>query len=290
MASIVLEPAVWSKRRKRAAELKERWPFASEVLAFYELLLDVQEAGCREASRDLPQPAEVAAYAAERIVPRVVEVSVAGGPAAMSVSVLERFHAADFEAVVRGWLRGEELSPIERYLARAATAPVLEALGESAAEACAGPRDERHCPTCGGLPQVSYFAPSPEDLVTAHRYLQCSRCATSWAYSRMTCAACGESEAARLPVYSEIGTSQAERSGKIVRQGAPELQPAQAPGAHFPHVRVDGCEACSRYLLTIDLERDGRAVPLVDEIAAIPLDLYAKERGMSKIVPNLVGF
>ena len=118
MASIVLEPAVWSKRRKRAAELKERWPFASEVLAFYELLLDVQEAGCREASRDLPQPAEVAAYAAERIVPRVVEVSVAGGPAAMSAAVLERFHAADFEAVVRGWLRGEELSPIERYLAR----------------------------------------------------------------------------------------------------------------------------------------------------------------------------
>jgi formate dehydrogenase maturation protein FdhE len=42
--------------------------------------------------------------------------------------------------------------------------------------------------------------------------------------------------------------------------------------------------------LTIDLDRDPRAVPLVDEIAAIPLDLYAKERGLTKLVPNLMGF
>jgi formate dehydrogenase maturation protein FdhE len=43
-------------------------------------------------------------------------------------------------------------------------------------------------------------------------------------------------------------------------------------------------------LHTIDLTRDRRAVPVVDEIAAIPLDFFAKERGLQKIVPNLMGF
>ena len=42
-------------------------------------------------------------------------------------------------------------------------------------------------------------------------------------------------------------------------------------------------------LLTIDLGRDPRAVPLVDELAAIPLDLYAVEAGFTKVVPNLMG-
>jgi formate dehydrogenase maturation protein FdhE len=38
------------------------------------------------------------------------------------------------------------------------------------------------------------------------------------------------------------------------------------------------------------LGRDRRAVAQVDEIAAIPLDLYAKERGLRKVVPNIMGF
>jgi len=29
---------------------------------------------------------------------------------------------------------------------------------------------------------------------------------------------------------------------------------------------------------------------MVDELAALPLDLYARERGYRKIIPNLMGF
>jgi formate dehydrogenase maturation protein FdhE len=58
----------------------------------------------------------------------------------------------------------------------------------------------------------------------------------------------------------------------------------------FPHISIHACRACSHYLLNIDLSRDARAVPLVDEMAATPLDLYAKEQGVSKLVPNLMGF
>ena len=147
MARVVLEGAPWAARRKRTEELKERWPFASEVLAFYGLLLDAQREACEAACMDLPQPSEVASYAAERVVPRIVDISVASGPPAMSASVLEQFHDADFEGAIGRWLHGDELAPVERYLARAAAAPVLEALGENAAEACEGPRDERHCPS-----------------------------------------------------------------------------------------------------------------------------------------------
>lgn len=288
MAQALLEIGEWPKRRRRAAELRERWPFAGEVLAFYTALLEVQERAFVAALEDAPRPGAVAAYAAERVLPHVLEVSAASGPPALVASVLERFHEADVAQIVRRWLRGDELLGVDRYVARAAAGPVLEALGSAAGAACEGPRDERHCPTCGGLPQLSYLASSPEDLVTAHRYLECERCATPWAYARMTCAACGETDAAKLPLYAEVGTTQAELSGSVVKPGG--VRPATAANAQFPHVRIDGCQTCSRYLLTVDVERDGRAVPLVDELAAIPLDLYAKERGMSKVVPNLMGF
>jgi formate dehydrogenase maturation protein FdhE len=54
-------------------------------------------------------------------------------------------------------------------------------------------------------------------------------------------------------------------------------------------MRIDACAACSRYLLSIDLGRDPRAVPVVDELAAIPLDLHAADRGFTKVIPNLMG-
>ena len=58
----------------------------------------------------------------------------------------------------------------------------------------------------------------------------------------------------------------------------------------FPHLRIDACASCERYLIDVDLGRDARAVPEVDELAALPLDLYATEQGLLKITPNLMGF
>ena len=58
----------------------------------------------------------------------------------------------------------------------------------------------------------------------------------------------------------------------------------------FPHLRVEGCTGCGRYLIDVDLGRDPAAVPEVDELVALPLDLYASEHSLSKITPNLMGF
>ena len=55
-------------------------------------------------------------------------------------------------------------------------------------------------------------------------------------------------------------------------------------------MRIEACESCRRYILSIDLATERAAVLLVDEMAAIPLDLYARERGFSKVIPNLMGF
>jgi formate dehydrogenase maturation protein FdhE len=287
MTAALLETGEWAKRRQRAEDLKARWPFSADVLAFYAALLDVQEGAYLDALVDAPRPETVAAYAAERVMPRVVGLSAASGPPPLVAAVLERFDELDFTEAIAAWLRGDELPPIDRYLARAATGPVLEALGAAAGAACEGPRDGVHCPTCGGRPQLAYLAASPEDLVTAHRYLVCARCSGSWAYPRLTCAICGETDTDKLLVYAEVGTSQAEISATVVKPGA--LRAEIPADVRFPHLRIDGCRSCSHYVLTVDLEREPRAVPLVDEIGAIPLDLYAKDLGLTKLVPNLMG-
>lgn len=279
----------WSERRERAGELATRWSFAAEVLGFYASLIGVQERAFEAALTDRPSADNLASYAAERVLPGVIDASIASGPPAMTESILSSFHESDVEQTISAWLRDEAVSPVERYLARASAGPVIEALGAAVIKN-PRPADDMHCPTCGGLPQVTYFAASPEDLVTARRYLACSRCATVWPFARLTCASCGETENDARKVYGEIGTSQAEISENIIKaRGAGKTLP-NLPIAQFPHMRVDGCTTCSRYLLCLDLERDPRAVPLVDEIAAIPLSLYAAERGLSKIVPNLMGF
>jgi FdhE protein len=56
------------------------------------------------------------------------------------------------------------------------------------------------------------------------------------------------------------------------------------------HVRVEACDSCRTYIKTVDLTKSGRAEPVVDEMAAIPLDLWAGERGYTKLQPNLLQF
>ncbi len=279
----------WTERRRRAEALGERYPFAREVLTLYAALLGPQEEAFVAAQSDPPDPRRLAGYAADRVFPAVVDATLAAGPAMLARAVRDRVAGGDPVEIVRGWLAGEDQPPVDRYLARAASGPVLEALGRAAGEACSGPRDPRHCPVCGGLPQVSYFALSAEDLVTARRYLVCARCGAAWPYARLTCAACGESTGSRLSVFAEEGTAEVEVSGRVVRGAEGPRRQGPARDLRFPHVRIEACETCAHYLLSIDMVRDPAAVPVVDEMAAIPLDLYAVERGLVKVMPNLMG-
>jgi len=287
MAQAVVAVDQWAERRRRTAELRERRPFARELLDFYGALLPVQEDAFRDAVATRPPPGMLDAYVAELVMPAIVDVTMAAGPPKLREATAGRLEQGDLLAAVRAWMLGESLPPVETFLARASTGPVLEALDEHAAVAFEGSRPERTCPRCGGAPQLSYFAPAGEDLATGPRRLVCARCHASWGYARMTCAGCGEDSSAQLTIFSEEGTASGERGSVIRGLPAGELK---GPTAVFPHVRVEACETCKRYLLNIDLEADASAVPLVDELGAIPLDLYARERGFSKITPNLMGF
>ena len=47
--------------------------------------------------------------------------------------------------------------------------------------------------------------------------------------------------------------------------------------------------SCRSYLKAVDMRTDGLAVPVVDEIASVELDLWASQQGLEKIQRNLLG-
>jgi hypothetical protein len=115
------------------------------------------------------------------------------------------------------------------------------------------------CPLCGGKPIVGVLRPEGDG---AKKSLVCMLCAHEWAFRRIYCPACGEEREPQMAYYS-----------------APEIA----------HVRVDVCDTCHTYLKSIDLTKTGLAVPVVDELATIPLDLWAREHGYEKLQVNLLG-
>jgi len=78
----------------------------------------------------------------------------------------------------------------------------------------------------------------------------------------MLCPACGEENVEKLVIYT---------------------------ADQFHHVRIEACDSCHRYIKTIDLTKNGHAVPIVDELAAIPLSLWAEESGYLKVQANFLG-
>jgi FdhE protein len=277
----------WAAHRRRGEALRDRHRHAAQMLTLYLALLDAWEEAWRCARASQPEPHELAGWAAEQVLPRVVTATVQFGPRPLAAAVSDLRASGAIEQLLIDWLAGVEAPPVERYLARAVLRGPLEAV--DAAAACAGdpsPRGGRNCPSCGGRPQLSFRTNADGALVSGRRYLTCARCGSSWAYSSNTCASCGETAGAQRTVFAEHrdGPVVGRGNGHAPRDGAPSDPPL------FPHLRIEACESCTRYLIDVDLGLDVRAVPEVDELAALPLDLFAAERGLQKIAPNLMGF
>lgn len=115
------------------------------------------------------------------------------------------------------------------------------------------------CPLCGARPLSGVLRVEGD---SGKRFLLCSFCSQEWEFRRILCSTCGEEAEAKLPVY-------------VAEQ--------------LPHIRVEACDTCKFYLTTVDLTKDGHAIPLVDDLAAIPLSLWAHEHGYSRLQPNLLG-
>lgn len=270
----------WDQRIERARELAAAHPFAAEGLRFYERIAGFQKSlyanllagkGMQRTPR-VPQTPGSLRDELELLLLLPWFASylsfvqdIAPSPLAQSAAALSAAGGTRWEEVLDEFWRAPDAAPLteaEALIAWTFLQPYAEVLANRTARPDGGA--EVHgtpplCPLCSGRPQVGVLRPLGDG---AKRSLVCSLCATEWDYRRIVCPACGEESVDKLPVYI-----------------AEDLD----------HVRVEACDTCRHYIKTIDLTKNGRAVPVVDELAAIPLSLWAAENGYTKVSANLLG-
>lgn len=257
--------ARWTKRISRARELQDACRPASEILRFYEKLLAFQSAVASQSHRvpspTVPLQEQIDLPQAALHMKRLLALAGAEGTEVLRREALRLQQAGEDTRLelLRSALSGstDGRSMADWFFSLACLQPIMENLQlqlPATAE-----QSRRLCPACGSAPLLAVLR---DQASGASRWLQCSFCLHEWLFRRLVCPWCGE-----------------ESSERLLRYSADE----------YPHVLVEACDACKHYLKAIDLTADGRAVPLVDEVAAGALDLWAVDQGYRKIVPNMVG-
>jgi len=268
--------APWDARIARAQRLTSKYGFAAAILRFYEVVANAQadvyarvhaacgDARIRRKTGTLREELDLTILLPElRAFLGAVEKS-APAPLAAAARRLASGSADACAAQLTKWWRdpcaeATAAAPTEdRFCTRAFMEPYAEFLAQHT-EPPMMEITPSVCPLCGAKPQFGVLRPEGDG---ARRSLVCCVCATEWNYGRILCPACGESSENQLAVYI---------------------------AEEIPNVRVEACDVCQKYMKTVDLTKDGHSVPVVDELAAIPLDLWARERGYEKIQGNLMG-
>ena len=286
-----MTPPTWTRRRARVAKLGTEHRPAAELLTFYDRVLELQESVCRATDHFdwLSAGASGSTLSLDRLAldlctpPFQQFVHDVGAVSTdMLVAVSECLVASNSTAsdVLQGFVSGRPLdeiaatlgyppAPVE-FFPRAFMQPLAEALvGRNApigASSAPSGAEEGHdpssaaCPRCGWPPQLTLLRDGRE--VKGERMMLCALCATEWAFPRATCPHCCATETDKLTYHvTDV----------------------------WPHVRVEECQVCRTYLKAIDLREDGLAVPVVDELASVELDLWAEEAGLKKLQRNLLG-
>lgn len=252
----------WQRRIDRASELARANPAAGLLLTQYAAILTAQ-AACFDA---LVASRERLTGSLEsdlrELQPRAASLFAAVTSVAPAQAM--RDAPADGPEIDRLLIDGWRESSIP-FLARIVLQPYAEALVHDGrrpeARGIQAPAEQCACPFCGGPPQLAVLRHDAGND-GGGRALVCATCATDWPIRRILCPHCGSEDERRLGYYH-----------------TPDVE----------HVRVDACEACRYYLKSVDLTKLGVAIPLVDEVATGALDLWARERGYTKVTPNLIG-
>jgi FdhE protein len=260
----------WKERIDRTTELGSRNPWARQVLTFYRRVLEFQKTLSEEFEAQ-HGPTSFAAtrllgaldlhQSARHLLALVEVVSEAGPPTLAQYANRLRSQPLDqSHRLLERWLHTPDLSDSgSAFFARVLLQPQAERLAREA-EVSQHSSAEKLCPVCGSRPQLAVIRPEGDG---GKRSLLCSLCMSEWEFRRILCPACGEEDHKKLPRYSAEGMSA---------------------------VRVEACDSCQHYLKSVDLTQDGHAVPVVDEIASAPLDLWTAEHDYRKIQLNIVGF
>jgi FdhE protein len=261
----------WDQRINRARELAGQHPAVAEILTFYAEIAAYQRSLCVGARTAFPADRDFSAAVeldgALAAVPKFLTwLKRRGSPPLVDAATrLERDAPAEWRARMQDWLARPD---VDAPGVDEPTAFVVEVLVQPFAELTAIARRDRasptdpvqaqHCPICRGRPLVGTLREAGQG---AKRTLLCARCLSEWDFPRVCCPVCGEQRFDALPVYTT---------------------------ETFPHVRVESCDTCRRYLKTIDLTRHGLAVPLVDDLATVTLDLWARGQNYSRSRANLL--
>jgi FdhE protein len=267
MSPMVTSP--WQRRIGRAEELAREHAFAAEILGFYARTARFQESLYRRLQGSIP-PGRSGALAGAvdqdawaKLAPEFgpfLSMVEKNGPrplAQLALDLRNRDETAWFDTLRDGWT-AELPSEAGTFLARAFLQPYAELLRGRAALNLNG-YSHPSCPFCHRKPGLGVLRPQGDG---ASRFLVCFFCLTEWEYRRIVCPGCGEQDSTKLPVYT---------------------------AAQFDHIRVECCDTCRQYMKTVNLTENGLAEPLTDEIASVPLDLWAQEHQYSKLQPNLLG-
>ena len=268
----------YDARIRRAEYLASQHSFAAEVLRFYSRIAEFQKNLCAEFRKDFGAQLsgrmpgslriDLPSVAPERLVSHfnsLLRMIERAGPSALAAAARD---ISGLDAVSKlsllesywdvGGINDQLIGAFAQFIPRAFDQPLAELI---AAFTPVGPvlSTPHNCPLCGGQPFLGVLRPEGDG---GKRRMMCSFCLQEWDFRRIYCPACGEEDEKKLPVY-------------VAEQ--------------FPHIRVEACETCKVCVRTIDLTKDGNAVPVVDDLAAIPLSLWAHERGYTRLQPNLLG-
>jgi formate dehydrogenase accessory protein FdhE len=257
----------WDTRIHRAEELARKSDATREILSFYSRLLQSQkevDEFLRSRRGWLPSGSLVEDLSVIReCLPIVLRTVESYGSAPLAEEARTLINAAS--GTVDQMLLDYWCNPSDtQFFAKAFLQPYTRWLAESGGQPLDRPfeNDDKRCPFCGGLPQVSFLQIREATSESGNRDLVCSTCTINWSFRRVACAYCGE-----------------ERPTKLGYFHTPE----------YDHIRIEACDTCKHYIKGVDLTRLGFAIPLVDEVAAAALDVWSNEHGYLKIELNLVG-
>ena len=264
----------WDVRISRSRDLALKYPSATEGLRFYghvaqfqkSLYGDLENECGREPVARLPGTLrqELDLFI---LLPRfaaflsVVEKN-APVPLAQTATALRAMGGTCWQEVLTNYWQADaqsaDMDPSQTLLAWAFLQAYAEYLADYTAHAPLHTTPAT-CPLCSSHPVVGALRPEGDG---GKRWLTCSLCAHEWGYRRLVCPSCGSEDVHKLPVYT---------------------------ANEIANVRVEACDICRHYIKTVDMTKDGNAVPVVDEIATIALNLWAEEHGYTKIQANLLG-
>jgi FdhE protein len=248
--------SAYDRRIARAQELTAQFPHSSNILDFYRRIALLQ----KSVFEGLAARADTDVRTVLRHLPALTDLIKTHGPASLAAHA-----SADLGSrIVAFWDGGAKTAGIrsdieseQLFFARVLLQPYAEWLATRG-----NPHQqtqEAACPFCGGRPVAGVLRGQGDG---AKRSLICSLCATEWQYHRIVCPNCGERNKDQLPVYTAAG---------------------------IDYVRVEACDVCKTYIKSINLTRNGHAVPAVDELATVALNIWADEHGYIKLETNLLG-